>query len=216
MLPIGVIVIVTLCTLFVSTTAEPAHPIIKQENGIIFIHGKNVLIKKGTYHAKIFTSINRREKLKETLKMRSSFLDLCNLASKAQDFDLQCNSESYEMDHLIKKLDQTTHFRQKRSAVQGNKRTKRGSKGIIPMLWSCLVELLTGSNSPDPETVSATLAGVIIHQTKAVRNIEGQLTRKEQHVENSLTKLTTAIKKRREDLAWRLSPVTDQTSTFIV
>lgn len=68
------------------------------------------------------------------------------------------------------------------------------------MIWHSIVELFIGSNTPNPEAASTNSAGVVIHETKAVKIIENQLSKKEQHVEDSLKMLSMAVKKDEKNL----------------
>lgn len=182
-----------------TTTSEPQNPIIKQQNGIIVVHKNNVLIRKGTYHARITINISRKDKVKEAIRMKSNFHDLCSAASKAIE-DFRCDLEYREIDSLIAKLNHQIYLRNKKVSPSLKSRVKRNSRGLIPILWDGLCELLTGSNTPDPGAASANSAGVIAHETKVVQKIENQLAFKERHVEENLMKLSIAMKKDEKNL----------------
>lgn len=104
-LPCAVAVII----LAAITTAEPIQPIVKQQNGIIIIHESNVLIRKGTYHARITINMSRSDKLREAVRMKSTFHDLCTAASSSVE-DLKCELEYREIDKLIAKLYHNTNL----------------------------------------------------------------------------------------------------------
>lgn len=118
--------------------------------------------------------------------MRESFADICNQLTKYTN-TTSCSTKLNEFDLLLSTIKSAT------SKSERQTRHKRDNHGMIPRALHSLIDLLFGSNTPSDSSISSNSAGVIIHETEAIKKIETQMVGNEKRVENSLSDLTKSI-----------------------
>ena len=149
------------------------------EPSIMLFKGKSVLVRAGSYHLVVTTNINPSDDARKMEKLSNQLSLLCESASNRFK-DLSCAAQVDEIGQLVNQTRKTIDNVKEKSIHSRSKRSYH--EGILSSLWHYIV----GYNEPDTNTVASKSAGAILHTDQALKDVEVQLTKKGEHLDQEI------------------------------